>query len=131
MYIYILLLYTVYYSIHSDPDRLLGKLSRTFFIEHVIILNVLGHREHLKDVRNMRNICISLPHFSFAQIFILRFLYCVLTCAQQALIYIEGVLLALSVVSARHPIVFASTENLMCALFIKTMTQIHRIYSEQ
>lgn len=118
----------------SDPDRLLGKLSRTFFIEHVIILNVLGHREHLKDVRNMRNICIciSLPHFSFAQIFILRFLYCALTCAQQARIYIEGVLLALSVVvSARHPIVFASTENLMCALFIKTMTQIHRIYSEQ
>lgn len=80
MYIYILY---IYYKMYSDPDRPFGKLSRTFFIEHVIILNVLRHREHLKDVRNMRNICISLPHFSlFSFSFcILLFLYCALTCA--------------------------------------------------
>lgn len=54
IYIYI----QVYYILYSDPDRPFGKLSRTFFIEHVIILNVLRHREHLKDVRNMRNIFV-------------------------------------------------------------------------
>lgn len=92
---------------------------------HVIILNVLA----VENTWETFAICVIFVHFFFPN---LLFLYCVLARTQLLLPpHLHRRRITRAQCIPRHPIVFASAENLMCALFLKTMTQIHRIYSEQ